>query len=164
MNDRLFLRHCDILGKCVLWKRDKRGSITKGYNVSSTKAYADHVIAAPGVMGDGTTINPVRRECLGWLLLKGVDMLSNLELRHIIESAFLPLSCTCQIEPQGYLQAQIHDPLSGRIELMVTGISITCLTGNQAITALVDEIRAELSLAHEMRAWPRERAASSSQA
>ncbi|WP_318183082.1 DUF1652 domain-containing protein [Pseudomonas fluorescens] len=40
-------------------------------------------------------------------------MLSIFELCHIIESAFLPLSCECRVEPSGSLQIQISDPISG---------------------------------------------------
>ncbi|WP_445179143.1 DUF1652 domain-containing protein [Pseudomonas sp. McL0111] len=87
-------------------------------------------------------------------------MLSILEIRHIIESAFLPLACKCAVEPQGSLQAQIFDPISGQVELLVTGISINRLTGKQAITKLIDEVREELKLAHAERSWPRERASS----
>lgn len=82
-------------------------------------------------------------------------MLSILEIRHIIESAFLPLSCKCEVEPQGSLHVQIYDPVSSQVELLVTGISISCLTGSQAITKLIDEIREELKLVHAERSWPR---------
>lgn len=80
-------------------------------------------------------------------------MLSNLELRHLIESAFLPLSCKCEadpVDPVGSLQAQIIDPASGRVELLITGISVTNLNGNQAITKLIAELRDELHTTHEV--------------
>ena len=83
-------------------------------------------------------------------------MLSVLELRHVIESAFLPLSCRCRIEPQGSLQIQIYNPVSGHIELLVTGISICSLTGSQIINKLINEIQDELRLTHD-RSWARER-------
>lgn len=82
-------------------------------------------------------------------------MLSVLELSHIIELAFLPLSCKCRIEPQGSLQAQIYDPITGRVELLATGISISSLSGSHAIAKLVNEIREELKVTHETRTWPR---------
>ncbi|NYH11646.1 DUF1652 domain-containing protein [Pseudomonas moraviensis] len=82
-------------------------------------------------------------------------MLSILELRHIIESAFLPLTCKCWVEPQGSLQAQICDPISGEVELLVTGISISSLVGRQAIINLIHDIREELKLTHENRSWHR---------
>jgi hypothetical protein len=78
-------------------------------------------------------------------------MLSTLELCHIIESAFLPLSCECRVEPLGSLQIQISEPISGRVELLVTGISASRLTGEQAIAQLTNELKEELNVTHERR-------------
>ncbi|MEX5684667.1 DUF1652 domain-containing protein [Pseudomonas silesiensis] len=78
-------------------------------------------------------------------------MLSILELCHIIESAFLPLSCECRVEPSGSLQIQISEPISGRVELLVTGISASRLTGNPAIAQLINEIKEELNFTHDRR-------------
>lgn len=77
-------------------------------------------------------------------------MLSHLELCHPMESAFLPFSCKCRIDSIGSIQVQIYDPVSGRIELLVTGIAITSLNGNQAIRKLIEELRSDLHLTHEM--------------
>lgn len=71
-------------------------------------------------------------------------MISTLELRHIIESAFLPLSCTCRVNPDGYLSVQIFDQRSGRVDLYVTGISTSELISSSAICNLVTELSAEL--------------------
>lgn len=71
-------------------------------------------------------------------------MISALELRHIIESAFLPLSCSCRITPDGFLSVKVFDPHSGRIDLAVIGISIASLVGSRAICALVSQLRTEL--------------------
>ncbi|MNG26129.1 hypothetical protein D3C84_1110800 [compost metagenome] len=78
-------------------------------------------------------------------------MLSTLELRHLIESAFLPLSCECRVDPSGSLQAQIFEPVSGRVELLVTGISTTRLNGNREISKLIAEIRYDLKATHVLR-------------
>lgn len=78
-------------------------------------------------------------------------MLSTLELCHVIESAFLPLSCECRIEPSGSLQIQISEPISGRVELLVTGISASRLTGDQAIVQLINELKEELNFTHDRR-------------
>lgn len=71
-------------------------------------------------------------------------MISTLELRHIIESAFLPLSCTCRVNPDGYLSVQIFDQRSGRVDLYVTGIPTLELISSSAICNLVTRLRAEL--------------------
>lgn len=73
-----------------------------------------------------------------------MGMLSVLELRNIIESAFLPISCRCRVESPGYIQVQFFDSVTGRQQLLVTGISLAELSGNQAITKVIKEIRGEL--------------------
>lgn len=74
-------------------------------------------------------------------------MLSVLELRHLIESAFLPVKCCCRIESPGYLQVEIFDSESGVRELFVKGISMADLSGSQAISKLIRQIRTELHAA-----------------
>lgn len=78
-------------------------------------------------------------------------MLSTLELCHVIESAFLPLLCEFKVEPSGSVQIQISEPISGRVELLVTGISASRLTGDQAIAQLINELKEELSFTHDRR-------------
>ncbi|WP_150801486.1 DUF1652 domain-containing protein [Pseudomonas fluorescens] len=78
-------------------------------------------------------------------------MLSTLELCHVIESAFLPLSCECRVEPSGSLQIQIIEPISRRVELLVTGISVSRLTGDHAIAQLINELKKELNFTHNRR-------------
>jgi len=78
-------------------------------------------------------------------------MLSVLELRHLIESAFLPVRCCCRVESQGYIKIEIFDSDTGMQQLLVTGIAVSDLTGNQAITNLISEIREELQLPRNMQ-------------
>lgn len=90
-------------------------------------------------------------ECLGWLLPGGVTMLSTLELRHIIESAFLPLSCACTVDESGFLQITIFDPSTNTVELVTSGAHISLLSGNASITQLLSDLRGELNHAKGMR-------------
>lgn len=76
-------------------------------------------------------------------------MISTLELRHLIESAFLPLSCNCRINPGEFLSVQIFDRASGRIDLFVTGISIAGLVSSRAICDLVSQLRMELKASQD---------------
>ncbi|GFM81692.1 hypothetical protein PSCICN_23840 [Pseudomonas cichorii] len=74
--------------------------------------------------------------------------LSTLELRNIIEVAFLPLSCTCTVMPgltpeRTTMAVQITDPSTGRVELSVTGISLDRLKTSRDISDLVAELRDE---------------------
>jgi hypothetical protein len=78
-------------------------------------------------------------------------MLSTLELRHIIESALRPLSCECRVDQSGSLQALIFEPVSGRVELLVTGILTASLNCNRAIGKLIAEIQEDLETTHRQR-------------
>lgn len=72
-------------------------------------------------------------------------MISPLELRHIIECGFLPLSCTCTINPDGSLMVKVFDPASGRVDFLVTGISCANLTSSRALANLIAELRSEMA-------------------
>ena len=72
-------------------------------------------------------------------------MISALELRHIIECGFLPLSCSCSLNPDGSLMIKVTDPSSGSVELLVTGVSTTPLTSSRAIANLIGELRSEMT-------------------
>ncbi|MCP1445653.1 hypothetical protein J3D54_004785 [Pseudomonas sp. GGS8] len=78
-------------------------------------------------------------------------MLSTRELRHIIESALRPLSCECRVDQSGSLQALIFEPVSGRVELLVTGILTASLNCNRAIGKLIAEIQEDLETTHRQR-------------
>jgi len=71
-------------------------------------------------------------------------MISTLELRHIIECGFLPLSCTCTVNPDGSLMIKVFDPSSGQVELLVTAVTTERLTSSQAIAELIGELRSEM--------------------
>jgi hypothetical protein len=78
-------------------------------------------------------------------------MLSALELCHIIESALLPLPCTCRFASQGTLRIQIDNLASGHVESFITDISISGLTGGEMIDQLINQIREEIRLDQEQR-------------
>lgn len=71
-------------------------------------------------------------------------MISNLELRHVIECGFLPLSCCCTVNPDGSLMIKVVEPASGCVQLLVTGVSARNLTSSHAIAHLVDELQSEM--------------------
>jgi hypothetical protein len=72
-------------------------------------------------------------------------MISALELRHIIECGFLPLSCSCTANADGSLMIKVTDPATGSVELLVTGVSTAELTSSRAIAALIGELRSEMT-------------------
>lgn len=71
--------------------------------------------------------------------------LSILELRSIVEGAFLPLRCTCTVAPDYSMTVQITDPVTSRVDLLVTGISLDRLKTSRDISDLVAELRDELA-------------------
>ncbi|WP_397448826.1 DUF1652 domain-containing protein [Pseudomonas sp. NA-150] len=71
--------------------------------------------------------------------------LSTLELRGIIESAFLPSRCTCVVAADNSMTVQIADPHTGRVDLLVTGISLDRLNTSRDICDLVTELRYDLA-------------------
>lgn len=73
-------------------------------------------------------------------------MISTLELRHIIECAFQPLACTCSVNPDGSLMIKVYDSFSGRVDILVTGITTSELTSSRTIANLIGELRAEMAI------------------
>ncbi|WP_191486470.1 DUF1652 domain-containing protein [Pseudomonas sp. FEN] len=73
-------------------------------------------------------------------------MISILELRNIIELGFLPLRCQCTVSHDSSLTVKVFDPETGRVDLLVTGISTAGLTSARAISKLVGELRGELAV------------------
>lgn len=65
-------------------------------------------------------------------------------LCNIVESGFTPLSCECT-ESAGLLRIEVYDPVSGRVELLINGVSTEQLTSVRAITDLIGELRTEMS-------------------
>lgn len=72
-------------------------------------------------------------------------MLSTLELRHIIETAFLPTKCICSVRA-GSLMIQLVDPITQQELLTVAGVDLKSLRSSRAIARLVAEIKEELRL------------------
>jgi hypothetical protein len=70
--------------------------------------------------------------------------MSLLELRHTIESCFLPLQCRCIVSSDRELTVEVLEPDTGA-NVIVGGVSIESLNSSRAIATLVAEVRAELS-------------------
>ena len=82
--------------------------------------------------------------------------LCSLELRNIMEHAFLPLQCTCTVQPDQSMTLDIKDPQTGRSLLTVADISVTRLNSSRDISSLITELR--LELAYPQPALPHARA------
>ncbi|WP_343177776.1 DUF1652 domain-containing protein [Pseudomonas sp. 4810-S13] len=73
-------------------------------------------------------------------------MISLLELRHIIETAFLPMQCVCTIDADNRLMIQLINPVTQVEELTVAGIDPVDLSSSRAIAKFVVEIKEEARL------------------
>lgn len=71
-------------------------------------------------------------------------MMSILEQRQIVESAFLPFSCRCTIETDGILTLEIRSPQSDQILLRADGIQRGELASSRSISQLVLRLRQQL--------------------
>jgi len=67
-----------------------------------------------------------------------------LELRSIIEHAFLPRHCVCSVQADQSMSVEIKDPKTGRVELFVPNISIERLSNTREISNLIAELRHQL--------------------
>lgn len=71
--------------------------------------------------------------------------LSSLELRNIIECAFLPLHCTCSVTQSGSLNIQVSDLQTGQVHLVKRGIAPDGLASSRGISNLIAQLRSELA-------------------
>ena len=79
------------------------------------------------------------------LTRRAIAMISTLELRHIIECGFKPLSCTCTSNPDGSLMITVFEAETGRVELLVTAVSTADLISSRSIANLIGELRSEMA-------------------
>ncbi|WP_339531217.1 DUF1652 domain-containing protein [Pseudomonas mucidolens] len=73
-------------------------------------------------------------------------MLSELELRSIIEGCFLPKRCECIKAQDASLTIKVYD--DDGTDLTVTGIRADKLDSSRAICNLITELREDLKHAH----------------
>lgn len=76
-------------------------------------------------------------------------MLSELELRSIIEGSFLPKRCECTKAEDASLTIKVYDDLDrDRVHLEVKGINADRLDSSRAICNLITGLREDLKQAH----------------
>ncbi|KQV18148.1 hypothetical protein ASC74_04450 [Pseudomonas sp. Root329] len=66
------------------------------------------------------------------------------QLRLQLERSFSPLACDCTVTGDHSLTVKLYHPVSGQVDLVVTGLSVTNLRTPEAVAALIDELRYEL--------------------
>lgn len=72
-------------------------------------------------------------------------MMSILEQRQIIESAFLPLNCRCTVEADDTLTLEIRSPEGERLLFSADGIPRSELSSSRSISQLVLRLRQQLA-------------------
>lgn len=77
-------------------------------------------------------------------------MISSLELRHIIETAFLPTRCVCIVDSSNSLVIQLINPTTQKEELTVTGIDSRSLASSREIARFVAEVKEEMRVRTEL--------------
>ncbi|SEE56518.1 MULTISPECIES: DUF1652 domain-containing protein [Pseudomonas] len=71
-------------------------------------------------------------------------MISLAQLRLQLERSFSPLACECTLTGDHSLTVKLYHPVSGQVDLVVSGLSVTALRTPDAVQALVEELRYEL--------------------
>ena len=74
----------------------------------------------------------------------GAGMFTLAQLRNCIEEALLPLTCEFTLCRDSSLTLKVFDAQSGRVDLVVTGISTNRLQTPQEVEKMVEELRYEL--------------------
>lgn len=66
------------------------------------------------------------------------------QLRNCIEEGFAPLTCQFTLCRDASLTLQVFDSATGRVDLVVTGISVNNIKTPQDVARVVEELRYEL--------------------
>jgi len=71
-------------------------------------------------------------------------MISLAQLRLQLERSFSPLACECTLTGEHSLTVKLYHPVSGQVDLVVSGLNVTTLGSPEARQALIEELRYEL--------------------
>ncbi|MHC8401356.1 DUF1652 domain-containing protein [Pseudomonas sp. MDT1-17] len=66
------------------------------------------------------------------------------QLRMQLERSFSPLACDCSVTGDNSLTVKLYHPVSGQVDLVVSGLSVGNLRTPEAVAALIEELRYEL--------------------
>ena len=71
-------------------------------------------------------------------------MINLAQLRAQLEHGFAPLACECSVDGDHSLTVKLYHPVSGQVDLVVSGLNVTTLKTSEAVAALIEELRYEL--------------------
>jgi hypothetical protein len=66
------------------------------------------------------------------------------QLRMLIERSFSPLACECSVTGDHSLTVKLYHPVSGQVDLVVSGLTMHTLQTAESVAALIEELRYEL--------------------
>lgn len=66
-------------------------------------------------------------------------------LRLQLERSFSPLACECTITGDHTLTIKLYHPVSGQVDLVISGLHAARLNSAEAVEALIEELRYELA-------------------
>ena len=72
-------------------------------------------------------------------------MISLSQLRMSIERSFSPLACECSVSGDHSLTVKLYHPLSGQVDLVVSGLNMAALHTAESVAVLIEELRYELT-------------------
>ena len=66
------------------------------------------------------------------------------QLRTQLERTFSPLACECAVTGDHSLTIKLYHPVTGQVDLVVSGLNMTRLQTPESIATLLEELRYEL--------------------
>ncbi|VVP81177.1 hypothetical protein PS918_02311 [Pseudomonas fluorescens] len=66
------------------------------------------------------------------------------QLRTQLERTFSPLACECNVTGDHTLTVKLYHPVSGQVDLVVSGLNLATLQTPESVAALIEELRYEL--------------------
>lgn len=66
------------------------------------------------------------------------------QLRTQLERTFSPLACECNVTGDHSLTIKLYHPVSGQVDLVVSGLNMATLQSAESVAALIEELRYEL--------------------
>jgi len=86
-------------------------------------------------------------------------MISKLELSHLLETAFLPIKCSCTFDSEEAMTVRLINPRTGDVDMTVSDIATAPLNSSRAIADLIAMLKkdyGQLRIAlPERRRYPR---------
>ena len=71
-------------------------------------------------------------------------MMNLAQLRTQLERSFSPLACECLVDGDHSLTVKLYHPVSGQVDLVISGLKLDALRTAEAVEALIEELRYEL--------------------